>query len=240
MTTMHDYRWLRVTIDGEPDLTFEALVDPAVRWNGFLCPLLPRDEADRLAATSNETAAKDPEACDKLTYDPVADGYIQDRSVTYPDDPAETITAVHVDGVPFYPIGAHGWVWSEAKDRTYLMSEAMSEAATLSYIGPNAERSALIIERVLTIANQKRGPSVPSAGDDVMFCAGCLRPAYVDHRDERPHHALRAKRGCSLIPAEDRPDDRCHPLVGGRPGVTRVGRLGQTPTRGSHGLSPLE
>jgi hypothetical protein len=120
MAMPREYHWLRVTIDGEPEWTFPALVDLWERWNGFLCPLLPRAEADRVAATANASAARDPESCATVTYDPVADVYVHDQSVIYQDPEAvERIAPVLVDRVPYYQIGSYNWVWTEAVDRVY-------------------------------------------------------------------------------------------------------------------------
>lgn len=49
--------------------------------------------------------------------------------------------------------------------------------------------------------------------DGPMVCHDCGRPALYDYADKAYHHAVDAERGCFLIPAEDRSDDRSHPLV---------------------------
>lgn len=47
-----------------------------------------------------------------------------------------------------------------------------------------------------------------------MECKDCGRPVLFDHTDQAYHHAVDATTGCPAIPAEDRPDDTDHPLVG--------------------------
>ncbi|MFC0623795.1 hypothetical protein [Kribbella deserti] len=91
-----------VTIDGY--ITVMGHYDPAVRWNGWLCPSFDRDVAEKVAAWANE----DPESA-RFTWEGDVLVYEQPN---YPDSEPERIEP---DSNGHYSIGAFSWVWSVAK-----------------------------------------------------------------------------------------------------------------------------
>lgn len=93
-----------VTIDGM--IVVQGYYDPAVRWNGWLCPSFDRAEAEQIATWAT---TEDPEYTffewdgDVLIY----------TQLNYEDSEPERYEP---DANGRYPIGAFAWVWSAAED----------------------------------------------------------------------------------------------------------------------------
>ena len=88
---------MQVTLTG--DEAFLGLVDPSVRWNGFLCPEFSREEAEKVAEWINADRER------KATW---VDGTL---FVTY--DEYTDVYEANADGN--YAIGAFAWVWQASE-----------------------------------------------------------------------------------------------------------------------------
>jgi hypothetical protein len=73
---------------------YDGWHDPAVRWNGFACPLFERVEADRIAEVFG------------LRYAAGDDAY---------SDETDVYAGTQRDDLHLYAIGDHGWTWLEAE-----------------------------------------------------------------------------------------------------------------------------
>ena len=96
-----------VTIDGGD--AWEAQYDPAVRWNGWLCPYFDRSNAEAVAAW----ASVSPEYVFEWEGD---DLYMTDMRGEDDADPVREHCGPHAEGPGkgLYSIGSFAWVWSAA------------------------------------------------------------------------------------------------------------------------------
>jgi hypothetical protein len=94
-----------VTID-DPNFSVPALVDPLVRWNGFLCPRFEREAAEKVVDWINNGEYQ----CAHWDGETLV---VTDTE----SDPAEERFTVDTDGL--YPIGAFAWRWDSADDKTW-------------------------------------------------------------------------------------------------------------------------
>jgi hypothetical protein len=97
-----------VRLDDSP--TFEALYDPTVRWNGWLCPYLDRANTEKLVDLMNEWAKKYPEGGSFAWDGDVVVETVEDGDETHVDRHEPIIVA----GTQRWTIGAFSWVWSAA------------------------------------------------------------------------------------------------------------------------------
>ena len=97
----------RFTFDGETWV--EGWHNPATRWNGFACPYFDAEGVRKIA----DMIATFP---DKDDYTTVTFG--EHGTVFYesPDGDEYVCDGVIVDGVEYFPVGSHGWVWQAESD----------------------------------------------------------------------------------------------------------------------------
>lgn len=94
----------RVTIDH--DVVFDAAHIPDFRWNGFVCPMFTRQQAEAVVDWANKAAEEFP---DSTTFE--WDGANLRESCDYGDGPEVTIISPRRQhGLDLYDI-ADGWAW---------------------------------------------------------------------------------------------------------------------------------
>jgi hypothetical protein len=121
-----------VTIDGAA--RFPAVHDPAVRWNGFICPYFTRPVVEQIAAWCRAEREGTPDGeSDLITFD----GDI--AVIEHPADPDYEPERIPPTTEGLYPIGAMAWVWTEiehaegeARITVYLTLPAADLAAWTS------------------------------------------------------------------------------------------------------------
>ena len=99
-------KWMQVTIDG-CERTARALADPEDTWNGFLKPWFTVAAFAAINDMLDECGTGE-----RLLYDPRGDAVL----VYDGQDVTERFHAEIIDGVTFYPVGAGGWTWVQAKE----------------------------------------------------------------------------------------------------------------------------
>lgn len=100
------FRWMNVAIADLEDDTkcvHRAYVDDEKDWNGWLCPLFEKKEADRMSAWLGIFD-------ERLVYDEKEDSY----NTTGDPDVIERFAGIDVDGMHLYPIGYGSWMWVES------------------------------------------------------------------------------------------------------------------------------
>ncbi len=75
-------------------------------WNGWACPYFTYDQACRIVEAHRRHGWE-------AHYDPVKDEFVFSFERDGLPDP-DAFPAVHIGEDKFYPIGAFGWIWSEA------------------------------------------------------------------------------------------------------------------------------
>jgi len=111
-TVEHELKEFQFFLDMFPDMTFRGYTSGDT-WNGWACPLFPKDEADRIAEAfdglehpydgSEHRAAYDEEGDTFVFYEPTSDSY-------------EAFRGIDVEGTTLYPIGTYAWTWSKIND----------------------------------------------------------------------------------------------------------------------------
>jgi hypothetical protein len=94
------------------DDIYDAIHDPTIRWNGWLCPSFTRETVEQMA-TDFDKAASEYEDMDRITFD--GDDVLIHSPVYEAEDgyKPERITP-DADGL--YSVGAFAWCWYDADD----------------------------------------------------------------------------------------------------------------------------
>jgi len=76
-------------------------------WNGWACPYFTYEQAQRLVDAYRSCGWE-------ARYDDKQDQFV----FAIADDPDEhdAYSAIYMEGLKLYPIGAFGWIWEEAID----------------------------------------------------------------------------------------------------------------------------
>ena len=123
-------RMMNVTLDGGE--SFPALVDPAERWNGWLCPRFDRATAERIAADfAKQRAEFGAEMVPfVITFDGdtvvVADTqYADEIAAGFWGDPDEVYRPerINPDRDGLYDVGSYSWCWYEDDRDTPFVCE---------------------------------------------------------------------------------------------------------------------
>jgi hypothetical protein len=98
----------RVSID-EWLVAIPCLMNPRDRWNGWACPYFTREAVERIIA------AIAPDGSDDLVFatDWEAGTVTLTTAIGTRDEYTDVVEAVEIDGTPYWPVGAWGWVWSD-------------------------------------------------------------------------------------------------------------------------------
>ena len=135
-------------------------------WNGFACPLFPFEEALRLSLINNAT-----DFCGQLDYDAAQDAFL---FTEIPGEEPVVFAATVVDNRKLYPVGSHGWTWSECdvSDATVRFSATLSrELAEMRRLGMGVPDRALDMATEIAVLQEHMDMGVSDAADLIIQLA---------------------------------------------------------------------
>jgi len=99
-------------LDIIPERTFTGYTTGDT-WNGWACPLFPKEEADRIVELFDGLEHPYDGKKHRAAYDEAADAFVFYDPA---DDSWTSFRGVEKDGRSLYPIGTYIWTWQEAGD----------------------------------------------------------------------------------------------------------------------------
>lgn len=97
----------KATLDGL--VTVDAVWDDTERWNGFLCPRMDKESADKVMSTLVNDPYAEP---DRLSYAWDDETLVVSDKYGMEEDEVQ-VDRYDPDGDGLYALGAHGWIWTQ-------------------------------------------------------------------------------------------------------------------------------